>query len=50
MTITYTKWPYNIPNGLKIYQDFQFQDPPKYTQIGILGFENKPSGYGINVC
>jgi hypothetical protein len=28
-----------IHNGRKIYQHFQFQGPPKYTQIGILGMK-----------
>jgi hypothetical protein len=39
MSKTYTKWPKNIPNGLKIYQDFPFRGPPKYTQIGIFGLK-----------
>jgi hypothetical protein len=26
----------NIPNGHKIYQHIQLQDPPKFTQIGIF--------------
>jgi hypothetical protein len=34
--INYTKWPYNIPNGHKIYQHLPFKGPPKFTQIGIL--------------
>jgi hypothetical protein len=34
----------NIPNGHKIYQHLPFQDPPKFTQIGIFWFENMPSG------
>jgi hypothetical protein len=29
----------NIPNGHKIYQDFPFQGPPKFTQIGIFGMK-----------
>jgi hypothetical protein len=24
-------------NGIKMYQNFPFQDPPKYTKIGIFG-------------
>jgi hypothetical protein len=44
MAKNYTEWPQNIPNGHKLYQHFPFQDPPKYTQIGIFGFENIPSG------
>jgi hypothetical protein len=47
-----TKFPLNVPNGRKIhmystwpYIDyFSLQDPPKFTQIGIFWFENKPSG------
>jgi hypothetical protein len=37
-----TKWPQNIPNGNKIDQmaikgaNIPLQDPPKFTQIGIL--------------
>jgi hypothetical protein len=30
-----------IPNGHKIHQNFQFPDPPKFTQILI---EKMPSG------
>jgi hypothetical protein len=37
--ITYTKWPYNIPNGHIIYQHYPFQGPPKFTQIGIFGLK-----------
>jgi hypothetical protein len=33
------KWPYYIPNGHKIYQNFPFQDPPKFTQILIFGLK-----------
>jgi hypothetical protein len=50
-----TKWTQNvpndhktsqmsIPNGHKIYQHFSIQGPPKFTQIGIFGLKNKPSG------
>jgi hypothetical protein len=34
----------NIPNGHKIFQHLPSKGPPKFTQIGIFGFENKPSG------
>jgi hypothetical protein len=30
---------YNIPNGHKIYSHLSWQDPPKFTQIGIFGFK-----------
>jgi hypothetical protein len=41
------KWPLKytyvmakyIPNFRGIYQPFQFQDPPKFTQIGISGLK-----------
>jgi hypothetical protein len=33
-----------IPNGSKIYQNFPFQDPPKFTQMVIFWFENITSG------
>jgi hypothetical protein len=36
----YTKWPYNIPNGHKIYQHLPLQDPQKWD----FWFENIPSG------
>jgi hypothetical protein len=29
----------NSPNSNKIYQNFPFLDPPKFTQIGIFGFK-----------
>jgi hypothetical protein len=29
---------------MKIYQHSPFKGPPKFTQIGIFWFENKPSG------
>jgi hypothetical protein len=44
MAIKYFQWPLNRPNGHKIYQHFPLQDPPKFTQIGMFWFENKPSG------
>jgi hypothetical protein len=51
MTKKCTKWPQNIPQGRKnrpddhtIYQHLPLQDPPKFTKIGIFGFENIPSG------
>jgi hypothetical protein len=41
-----TKWPKNVPNGcntVKIAKEctktFQFQSPPKFTQIGIFGLK-----------
>jgi hypothetical protein len=34
-----TKRPFITPNGHKIYQHFQFQDLPKFTQIGIFGLK-----------
>jgi hypothetical protein len=30
----------NVPNGHKIYQMVNLQDPPKYNQIGNFWFEN----------
>jgi hypothetical protein len=39
MVIKYPKSPYNIPNGHKIYKHFPIYDPPKFTQIGILGLK-----------
>jgi hypothetical protein len=45
----YTKWPQNIPIGRKIYQHIPLQKPSKFTQIGILGFENIPSGNPVSV-
>jgi hypothetical protein len=40
MTIKYRKWPYNIPNGNKIYKmamksSIFLQDPKIFSQIGI---------------
>jgi hypothetical protein len=44
ITIKYIKWPQNISNGHKIYQQFPLQDPPKFTQIGIFGLKrNHPA-------
>jgi hypothetical protein len=37
--IKYTKWSQNIPNGHKIYQHSPFQDPPIYTESGIIGMK-----------
>jgi hypothetical protein len=37
MAIKYFQWPYNRPNLHKIYQHFQFEDHPKFTQIGLFG-------------
>jgi hypothetical protein len=28
-----------LPNGQKIYQDFPFQEPSKFIQIGIFGLK-----------
>jgi hypothetical protein len=39
VTIKYTEWTQNIPNGHKIYQHLPFQDPPKFTQFGIFGLK-----------
>jgi hypothetical protein len=44
MVIKYPKSTKNIQNGYKIYKHFPIYGPPKFTQIGIFGFENKPSG------
>jgi hypothetical protein len=35
----YTRWPYTLPNGHKIYQYLPLQDPPKFIQIGIFGLK-----------
>jgi hypothetical protein len=35
--MNHTQWPSNILHGHKICQQFPFQGPPKYTQIGIFG-------------
>jgi hypothetical protein len=34
-----TKWPWNIPNGHKIYQHFPFKGPTKFAQIGMFGMK-----------
>jgi hypothetical protein len=39
MATKYTKWPQNIPNGLYNYQHLPLQNPPKFTQIGIIGLK-----------
>jgi hypothetical protein len=44
MTIKYNKWPYYIPNGHKINQNFLFPDPPKFIRILIFGLRKYPSG------
>jgi hypothetical protein len=41
MVKQYINWPKNRPNGNKMYQLLLFQDPAKFSQIGI---ENIPSG------
>jgi hypothetical protein len=39
-TVTkYPKSPWKIPNGHKIFKHFPIWDPPKVTQIGILGLK-----------
>jgi hypothetical protein len=44
MTINHTKWKQNIPNDHKMYEHLPLQDPPKFSQIGIFGLQNMPSG------
>jgi hypothetical protein len=39
MSIKYTKWAWNIPNGHKIYKHLAMQDPQKFTQICIFGMK-----------
>jgi hypothetical protein len=39
VVIKYPEWAFNIPGGLKIYQHFQSQGPPKFTQSGIFGLK-----------
>jgi hypothetical protein len=39
VAIKYTKRPYYISNGHKIYQIFSFQGYLKYTQIGSFGIK-----------
>jgi hypothetical protein len=36
MTIKYTKWQENRPNG-QIHPNLSLQDIPKFTQVGIFG-------------
>jgi hypothetical protein len=52
MYINYINWPHNIPNGNKLDRHLIFQDPPKFTQIGIFGKKIPvPSGNpGENGC
>jgi hypothetical protein len=33
ITVKYTEWTLNIPNGHKIYQHLPLPDPSKFTQI-----------------
>jgi hypothetical protein len=37
--IQYIYWPKYIPKGLRIFQPYSFQDPPKFTQIRVLGLK-----------
>jgi hypothetical protein len=39
MAIKYIKWPQNIQNVHKLYQNFPFQGPPRYIKIGIVGMK-----------
>jgi hypothetical protein len=39
MVTKYAKWPKNIPKGHRTYQHFPWQDPPKFTQVGIFGLK-----------
>jgi hypothetical protein len=39
MVIRYTKWLSNISNAHKIVQHLPLQDPPKLTQIWIVGLK-----------
>jgi hypothetical protein len=39
LDIKYTKTAENISNGHKIYQNWPFQGPPKYTHIEIFGIK-----------
>jgi hypothetical protein len=39
MSTKYIKVSYDITNGNKIYQHLPFQDPPKFTLIGIFGLK-----------
>jgi hypothetical protein len=45
MATKYTKWTENIPRKCtKWSQNIPLHDPPKFIQIVIFWFENKPSG------
>jgi hypothetical protein len=44
ITTKYTKRHKNRTNVHKIYQHLPLQVPPKFTQIGIFGSKNMPSG------
>jgi hypothetical protein len=44
MAKKYSEWPQSMSNGQKIDQHFPFQSPPKFSQIGIFGINNMPSG------
>jgi hypothetical protein len=44
MATKYSKWQRNRQTGHNIYQQLSLQDTPKFTQIGIFGFENLSSG------
>jgi hypothetical protein len=37
MALKYSKWPWSIPNGHKIYQHFLFKAHQKYYHIGFFG-------------
>jgi hypothetical protein len=39
MAMNYTKWPYNIPNGHKMYENLLFRGPTKLSPIGIFGLK-----------
>jgi hypothetical protein len=39
MAVISSKWPKYVPNGHKIYLNFPFQGPPKFTKIGIFGMK-----------
>jgi hypothetical protein len=39
--INYTKWPDNLPNDQKIYHTHPWQEPQKFSQIGIFGLKTK---------
>jgi hypothetical protein len=36
ITIKYSKWPQNIPNGHKIGPNLLLKLPPKFTKLGFL--------------